>query len=128
MVLPSLKANVIIPNAHYDCDYFVHFYNVTYEPPSRSGKGGIIVPEDVYLLRQAVHDEALRADRPLPHVGFTLDTIEAFELNQRDILQQIRKNDTVEKNHSLGRKSPSLLRPTLRLSRCGIPLRLHGRI
>jgi hypothetical protein len=94
MVLPSLKANVIPRNARYGCDYFVHFYNVTYEAPSRSGKGGIIVPEDVYLLRQAVHDEALRTGRPLPYVGFTLDTEESFERNQRDILQLIRKNYT----------------------------------
>ncbi|KAI2495535.1 hypothetical protein MHU86_18980 [Fragilaria crotonensis] len=70
LVLPSMIANIIIPNIQYDCDYFVHFYNITYEPPSRSGKGGHITPEDVYLLRDAVHTIALQAGRPLPHVGF----------------------------------------------------------
>jgi hypothetical protein len=102
MVLPSLIAKVIIPNAQYDCDYFVHFYNVTYEPPSRSGKGGIIVPDDVYLLRQAVHDEALRIGRPLPHVGFTLESVDAFEKNQSDILRQIRKKYPKGRNPFFG--------------------------
>jgi hypothetical protein len=83
--------NVIIPNIHYDCDYFVHFYNVTYEPPSRSGKGGPIMPEDVYLLREAVHRIAVRAGRQLPHVDFALDTDERFERTHVDLLQKIRK-------------------------------------
>ncbi|KAI2506913.1 hypothetical protein MHU86_7505 [Fragilaria crotonensis] len=104
MVLPSLIANVIIPNAQYDCDYFVHFYNVTYEPPSRSGNGGIIVPDDVYLLRQAVHDEARRIGRPLPHVGFALESVDAFEKNQSDILREIRRNGTDEKNPFHGKE------------------------
>jgi len=85
--------NVIIPNIHYDCDYFVHFYNVTYEPPSRSGKGGPIMPEDVYLLREAVHRIAMRAGRQLPHVGFTLDTEAKFERKHAVLLRKIRNED-----------------------------------
>jgi hypothetical protein len=95
LVLPSLIKNVIIPNIHYDCDYFVHFYNVTHEPPSRSGGGGSIMPEDVYLLRDAVHRIALRAGRQLPYVGFTLDTEEKFERKHDDLLRTIR-NETVD--------------------------------
>jgi hypothetical protein len=90
LVLPSLIKNVIIPNIQYDCDYFVHFYNVTFEPPSRSGEGGRIMPEEVYLLRDAVHRIASQADRQLPHVGFTLDTEEKFERTHDDLLRQIR--------------------------------------
>jgi hypothetical protein len=94
LVLPSLIKNVIIPNIQYDCDYFVHFYNVTYEPPSRSGDGGPIVPEEVYLLREAVHRIAWRAGRQFPHVGFTLDTEDKFERKHADLLRKIR-NKTV---------------------------------
>ena len=93
LVLPSMIKNVIIPNIQYDCDYFVHFYNVTYEPPSRSGKGGPIMPEDVYLLREAVHRIALRAGRQLPHVGFTLETEENFERKHADLLRKIRSKE-----------------------------------
>jgi hypothetical protein len=91
LVLPTLIKNVIIPNIHYDCDYFVHFYNVTYEPPSRSGKGGPIMPEDIYLLREAVHKIASRAGRRRPHVAFALDTNERFERTHDTLLQKIRK-------------------------------------
>ena len=91
LVLPSLIKNVIIPNIQYDCDYFVQIYNVTHEPPSRSGKGGPIMPEDVYLLREAVHWIAVRAGRRLPHVDFTLDTDERFERKHAELLQKIRK-------------------------------------
>ena len=91
LVLPSLIKNVIIPNIQYDCDYFVQIYNVTYEPPSRSGNGGPIMPEDVYLLREAVHRIASRAGRKLPHVGFTLDIDDRFERKHADLLLKIRK-------------------------------------
>ena len=60
------------------------------------------MPEDVYRLRQAVHDVALRAGRPFPHVGFTLETEEAFEQNQSVVLQEIRKNYTDSKNPFFG--------------------------
>ena len=102
LVLPSLIQNVIIPNIRYDCDYHVHFYNITHEPPSRSGKGGIIVSEDVYLLRQAVHTAAREAGRPLPYVGFTQDTAEEFERNQSKLLHDIRRNHTDGKNPYYG--------------------------
>ena len=105
LVLPSLIQNVIIPNIRYDCDYHVHFYNITNEPPSRSGKGGIIVPEDVYLLRQAVHTAAREAGRPPPYVGFTQDTGEAFERNQSKLVHDIRsRNHTDGKNPYHGKE------------------------
>ena len=102
LVLPSMIANVINPNIHYDCDYFVHFFNITFEAPSRSGKGGYVTPEDVYLLRDAVHNAAIQAGRPLPHVGFMLDTSETFGQKHGSLLQAIRKNETGEKNPYYG--------------------------
>jgi hypothetical protein len=92
LVLPALTQNVIVPNIQYDCDYFVHTYNVTYEPPSRSGQGGPIIPETVFLLRDTVHRIASQAGRPqLPHVGFTFSTEEEFELKHAELLAKIRR-------------------------------------
>jgi hypothetical protein len=53
-VLPSLITNVIQINRHYYCDYYVHYFNKTFEPGGRSGLGGEIHPEDVLLLEPAV--------------------------------------------------------------------------
>ena len=49
-VLPSLEKNVIRPNAKYGCDYFVHFYKQASEGSGRSGRGGTINPDDIFLL------------------------------------------------------------------------------
>ena len=104
LVLPSIIANVIIPNIHYDCDYFVQFFNVTFEPPSRSGRGGFIETEDVYLLRDAVHTAAIQAGRPPPHVGFVVDTLEEFEQRHSSLVEKIRRNETGEKNPFHGKE------------------------
>eukprot|EP00536_Pseudo-nitzschia_multiseries_P016797 jgi/Psemu1/47829/gm1.47829_g len=63
-VLPSLVNNVLKPNRRYRCDWFVHFFNEHREETeannnfTRGGnRGGILTPEDVYLLREAVRNE-----------------------------------------------------------------------
>ena len=56
IVLPSLIQNVIQPNAAYRCDYFVHYYNLTFEQGGRSGNGGNVNPHEIRLLTQAVHN------------------------------------------------------------------------
>ncbi len=104
LVLPSVEANIIVPNIHYDCDYFVHIYNVTFEPPSRSSAGGPIMPEDVYLLREAVHNHARRAGRDiLPYVGFAHHSVEEFERNHSALLAMIRNETNNEKNPFIGK-------------------------
>lgn len=56
-VLPSLVEHVIRPNLHYGCDYFVHYYHIDKEVSNgRSGRGGLIRPDDIQLLRTAVAD------------------------------------------------------------------------
>jgi hypothetical protein len=37
LVLPSFIENVIWPNAAHNCDYFVHYFNLTQEAAGRSG-------------------------------------------------------------------------------------------
>ena len=50
-VLPSLLANVIEINRHYNCDYYIHFFNTTFEPSGRSGAGGEINPEEALWVK-----------------------------------------------------------------------------
>jgi hypothetical protein len=54
IVLPSLVQNVIRPNAAYQCDYFIHYYNLTTEVAGRSGQGGHVNPQEILLLREQV--------------------------------------------------------------------------
>jgi len=88
-VLPSLEKNVIIPNVQYGCDYFVHYYNQDSEASGRSGKGGVIRSEDVFLLENSVakihgaHTKGKSSNLTLesdtqPEVIFVSDTNETF--------------------------------------------------
>ena len=55
-VLPSLIQNVIIPNVQYHCDYYMHYYHIDGETASRSGHGGKIDPDKVWLLQDAIEE------------------------------------------------------------------------
>jgi hypothetical protein len=57
-VLPSLIQNVIRQNATHNCDYFVHYFNLTQEAAGRSGEGGHLNPSEILLLEQHVLQEA----------------------------------------------------------------------
>jgi hypothetical protein len=84
-VLPSLVENVIRPNLRYGCDYFVHYYHIDKEVSNgRSGRGGMIHPDDIHLLRKAVVEifnnetsEQLHASTP-PRIFIISDTNETF--------------------------------------------------
>lgn len=54
MTLPSVIENILIPNAAYDCDFFVHYHYLTEEKAGRSGAGGKLNPDEVLLLEEAV--------------------------------------------------------------------------
>ena len=95
-VLPSLITNVIQINRHYYCDYYVHYFNKTFEPGGRSGLGGEIHPEDVLLLEPAVtavHGHKNRSSptksHPLPRVQFVADSDEDFERERKENLRAI---------------------------------------
>ena len=106
-VLPSFIANVVRVNRHYHCDYFVHYYNKTFESGGRSGQGGKIYPEDVLLLKPAIEDvhnnnSSLRHRRgqsPIT-VQFIADTDEDFEREQMEHLQTIFEYNTRGTNQS----------------------------
>lgn len=48
LVLPSIRENILETNP--TCDVFIHFYNQTYDNAGRSGKGGLVRPDEVRLL------------------------------------------------------------------------------
>lgn len=89
LVLPSLKRNVIQPNAKYNCDYFVHYYDRREESDYRGadrGRSGTIDPEQVKLLTQAVHEEHLNDP---PSVVFEKETEESFFSRHDSLLETI---------------------------------------
>lgn len=54
-VLPSLEKNVIRINSKYNCDYYVHFYSIEKEDSGRSGRGGTIHSDDIFLMNNSVN-------------------------------------------------------------------------
>jgi hypothetical protein len=64
MALPSIIENVLLPNAVYDCDVFVYYHSLTYEPSGRSGWGGQLNPHEILLLSEAVRQVGIHAHGP----------------------------------------------------------------
>ena len=92
IVLPSLVRNVIEPNAKYNCDYFVHFHDLGFEPAGRSGAGGVVNASEIYLLQEKVEEVARNASMSvLPTVKFTSDTEENFWNIYRDLMKKLRE-------------------------------------
>ncbi|CAJ1963984.1 unnamed protein product [Cylindrotheca closterium] len=54
LVLPSIKTNILDPNAKYHCDIFVHYFHQTQEAAGRYNDGGNINPDEIFLLKAAV--------------------------------------------------------------------------
>jgi hypothetical protein len=98
MVLPSIVRNLLIPNARHHCDVYVHFYQQYHEAPGRRNRGGFIDPEEIFLLKEAVHNVSReygpkRKSRTLngqlkPIVSFTHDTPEQFLERRKKDLQK----------------------------------------
>jgi hypothetical protein len=91
LVLPSLVKNVIQPNAIHNCDYFVHYYNLTEETAGRSGGGGRINPDEILLFKQAVQDVS-----PQSIVEFHYDTEEAFWDRYQPLINRIRTTNATD--------------------------------
>jgi hypothetical protein len=104
-VLPSLVENVIRPNIRYGCDYFVHYYHIDKEVSNgRSGRGGMIHPDDIRLLSKAVAEtfnngtsEQPHASNP-PRVFIISDTNETFWEKRRPQLMKYRNTRNANGN------------------------------
>jgi hypothetical protein len=89
LVLPSLIQNVIRPNAAHNCDYFVHYFNLTQEQPGRSGHGGHLNTSEILLLEQHVQREAPPGQRR-PTVVFLAEQEAEFWKNYDSLIQRTR--------------------------------------
>ena len=90
-MLPSLIQNVIIPNEEYKCDYFVQFHKLERERSGRSGAGGILNVEDIYLLKDEVEKRGSR-------IAFVHTTEEEFTQKYKAFLNKIHTTDDPEGN------------------------------
>mmetsp|Transcript_24796 Transcript_24796/g.58837 ORF Transcript_24796/g.58837 Transcript_24796/m.58837 type:complete len:945 (-) Transcript_24796:33-2867(-) len=54
LVLPSIKTNLLLPNARHNCDVFVHYYQQKDDTKGRRNRGGTIDADSVQLLNQEV--------------------------------------------------------------------------
>ncbi|OEU06873.1 hypothetical protein FRACYDRAFT_252779 [Fragilariopsis cylindrus CCMP1102] len=122
-VLPSLIKNIIQINNRYQCDYYIHYFNVTIEQSgagasantssnssSRGGNnGGIITPNDVLLLHDAVLQVSsaassasasikngnIQQQQPQPQeqiIKFVSDTDHDFEIERKTYINEIVYN------------------------------------
>jgi hypothetical protein len=87
LVLPSIIQNVIRPNAAHNCDYFVHYFNLTQEAAGRSGKGGHLNTSEILLLEQHVQREAPPGQRR-PNVFFLAEQEEDFWKNYEALINK----------------------------------------
>lgn len=108
-VLPSLEKNVILPNAKYGCDYFVHYYQQDSEASGRSGRGGAIRSEDIFLLEVSVrkiHEANTNNNNTTangiatPNVAFVSDTNETFWNKREAVIQHYRTAKNPDGNYA----------------------------
>ncbi len=110
-VLPSLEKNVIGPNVKYGCDYFVHYYKQESEASGRSGMGGVIRSEDIFLLEASVanmHGAHIKGKasnstfekHALPEVTFISDTNETFWEKRWSSIQRYRTAKNKDGNYT----------------------------
>ncbi|GKY94344.1 hypothetical protein MPSEU_000400300 [Mayamaea pseudoterrestris] len=97
LVLPTLIENVLKPNAPYQCDFFVHYHYLEQEAPSRSGKGGVLNPKEVFELEDAVKQVASEQATKVgtggshtPVVRFTKTTEEDFFERRGEFINKTR--------------------------------------
>jgi hypothetical protein len=87
-------------NKQYGCDYYVHAYNKTSEPSGRSGKGGPIHAEDIFLLEdelQMVYHHSTtdgstsdsNNSNVIPKLHVVFDTDDDFETSRSTELKRM---------------------------------------
>lgn len=94
LVLPSMTRNVFLRNAKYGCDYFVHYYQKEQEKAGRAGKGGILNPEEVWLMeakiRSAATSHAQQSAYAPPTILFRNDTEAQFWEKRGSLVDKYR--------------------------------------
>ena len=95
LVLPSIVKNVLIPNVGNNCDIFMHYYHVEQETGGRSGHGGTLNPNDVYLLPQELRRVSTQysnfTKQFQPHISIINDTEQDFWKKRGEQLTKYRQ-------------------------------------
>jgi hypothetical protein len=92
LVFPSIEKHILEPNAKYECDYYIHYFEVNRETAGRSGGGGIIHSTEILTLEDAIFRVAKsHHSQTMPVVAFDKTTIEEFSLQYQALLDKISK-------------------------------------
>ena len=96
VVWPSLQRHVILPNAGYGCDYYVHAFDVPHEPAGRSGQGGPVDTQAAlttlqdYIQNKLPNDPlSLRHSSRPATIHVSTSTDEAFQTAHTDLLHRV---------------------------------------
>jgi hypothetical protein len=95
LVLPFLKRNVIIPNAQYHCDYFIHFHYLRVEQQGRSSAGGKLNPDEILEVKDVI--ESVANDRRFSGKNGYTPTIEFFNRSDADFWSE--RAEFINKTH-----------------------------
>jgi hypothetical protein len=102
LVLPSIIQNIILPNRMYKCDYYIHYYYQHEEIAGRSGQGGIINPDDILQLKDAIYNitNPTSSSSYRPTIQFINDTETQFWFQYSELIETIRTTkDAQNKNY-----------------------------
>jgi hypothetical protein len=108
-VLPSIIRNIIVPNLQYNCDYYVHYYQIDWEEAGRSGHAGEINPDAILLLEaamQQIHNETMSNETRgissfgiVPQVLFISDTNTTFWKARGNLVEKYRTTKRKDGNY-----------------------------
>ena len=105
LVLPSIVKNVWQTNQQYNCDVFVHYYNLTTEPAGRSGRGGNLNPHQIRLLTSVIKNNNQTNNATTTTttaIRFAMTQEQEFWIKYNELLQKIQTvKETAQTNRLL---------------------------
>lgn len=90
LALSSIVENVLKPNMKHRCDVYAHAPLLEHEAPGRSGKGGPINGNAIYLLQEKVHELYNNSIGDSPFVSIITETEESFWQARGDTIEKYR--------------------------------------
>jgi len=90
--LPTIVKNILLTNARYNCDVFVHFYRLDSEDEGRFNPGGALDTESVYALESIIKLVAAYAGHDAPTIRFVGETREQFDAKYSDRVNHYQKS------------------------------------
>jgi len=88
MALPSIVKNVLLTNAKYNCDIFVHYYKIAHDRAGRFNEGGDIDAESIHALKDVTEIVAAHAGWPAPAVVIVGETEDQFSDKYGDLVNR----------------------------------------